>query len=303
MQTVRCASAIPAQGLEGDRYFTRQGTFSTTAGAVRDVTLIESEAVEALNSKLGSRFSAADIRRNLVTRGVALNHLVGRDFRVGEVLLRGERLCQPCSYLESLTQIGVKAAMMHRAGLRAEILQGGTIRIGDAIAVLDDPLEQNKILIRRFFDEMWNPWNFDKVDQLLAPDIKFRGTLGAELKGRDAFRAYMRKVQAAFPDFHNTILQITAEHDRVVARTFYRGTHRGEIFGIAPTGKSICILRRCILPNRRRKSDRRLGPRRFARPLARSRCAFHPLISRRFFGPNAPEPWVISPFPEYPVTQ
>jgi MOSC domain-containing protein YiiM len=142
MQTVRYASAIPAQGLEGDRYFTKQGTFSTTAGAVRDVTLIESEAVEALNSKLGSRFSAADMRRNLVTRGVALNHLVGRDFRVGGVLLRGERLCQPCSYLESLTQIGVKAAMMHRAGLRAEILQAGTIHIGDAIAALDDPLEQ-----------------------------------------------------------------------------------------------------------------------------------------------------------------
>jgi steroid delta-isomerase-like uncharacterized protein len=179
------------------------------------------------------------MRRNLVTRGVALNHLVGRDFRIGEILLRGERLCQPCSYLESLTQIGVKAAMMHRAGLRAEILEGGTIHIDDAIAALDDPLEQNKILIRRFFDEMWNPWNFDKADELLAPDIRFRGTLGAELKGRDAFRAYMRKVQAVFPDFHNSILELTAEHDRVVARTFYRGTHRGEIFGIAPTGKSI----------------------------------------------------------------
>jgi steroid delta-isomerase-like uncharacterized protein len=239
MQAVRCVSAIPGQGLEGDRYFTKQGTFSATPGSVRDVTLIESESVEALNSKLGSRFSAADMRRNLVTRGVALNHLVGRDFRVGEVLLRGERQCQPCSYLETLTQIGVKAAMMHRAGLRAEILDGGTIRIGDRIAALDDPLEQNKILIRRFFDEMWNPWNFDKADELLAPDIKFRGTLGAELKGRDAFRAYMRQVQAAFPDFHNSILEITAEHDRVVARTFYRGTHRGEIFGIAPTGKTI----------------------------------------------------------------
>jgi steroid delta-isomerase-like uncharacterized protein len=239
MQSLDIVRAIAAQGLEGDRYFTKQGTFSTTAGAVRDVTLIESEAVDALNSKLGSRFSPADMRRNLVTRGIALNHLVGRDFRVGEVLLRGERLCQPCSYLESLTQIGVKAAMMHRAGLRAEILEGGTIRVDDSIAALEDPLEQNKILIRRFFDEMWNPWNFDKADELLAPDIKFRGTLGPELHGRDEFRAYMRKVQAAFPDFHNSILEITAEHDRVVARTFYRGSHRGEIFGIAPTGKSI----------------------------------------------------------------
>jgi steroid delta-isomerase-like uncharacterized protein len=113
------------------------------------------------------------------------------------------------------------------------------IRPGEAIAMLNDPMEQNKNLIRRFFDEMWNPWNFAKADELLAPDITFQGTLGPELKGRDAFRAYMRKVQAAFPDFHNTILEMTAENDRVVARTFYRGTHRGEIFGIAPTGKAI----------------------------------------------------------------
>jgi steroid delta-isomerase-like uncharacterized protein len=239
MQSLPSVSAIAAQGLEGDRYFTKLGTFSATPGSARDVTLIEAESIEALNSKIGSRFAPSDMRRNIVTRGVALNHLVGRDFKVGEVLLHGERLCQPCSYLETLTQIGVKASMQHRAGLRAEILEGGTIRVGDSIASLDDPLEQNKILIRRFFDEMWNPWNYDKADELLAPEIKFRGTLGPELTGRDAFRDYMRKVQSAFPDFHNTILEITAEEDRVVARTFYRATHRGEIFGLAPTGKSI----------------------------------------------------------------
>jgi steroid delta-isomerase-like uncharacterized protein len=110
---------------------------------------------------------------------------------------------------------------------------------GDAIAALDDPLEQNNNLIRRFFDEMWNPWNFAKADELLAPEIVFQGTLGNELRGRDAFRTYMRKVQSAFPDFHNSIVEITAEDDRVAARTFYRGTHRGEIFGLAPTGKAI----------------------------------------------------------------
>ncbi|MGH9745263.1 MAG: ester cyclase [Candidatus Acidiferrales bacterium] len=239
MLSFTSVSAIADQGLEGDRYFTKLGTFSATPGSGRHVTLIESESVEALNSKIGSRFAASDMRRNIITRGVALNHLVGCDFKVGEVLLRGERLCQPCSYLETLTQIGVKAAMQHRAGLRAEILAGGTIRVGDAIAPLDDHLEQNKTLIRRFFDEMWNPWNYDKADELLSPEIKFRGTLGSELVGRDAFRAYMRQVHAAFPDFHNSILELTAEDDRVVARTFYRATHRGEIFGIAPTGKSI----------------------------------------------------------------
>ena len=239
MQSAESVPAVAGQGLEGDRYFTKQGTYSATPGAVRDVTLIESEAVEAMNSKLGTAFAPGAMRRNIVTRGVPLNHFVGHEFRVGEVRLRGEQLCQPCTYLESLTRVGVKAAMQHRCGLRAEILASGMIRQGDAIAVLDDPLEQNKNLVRRFFDEMWNPWNFAKADELLAPDIVFKGTLGNELRGRDAFCTYMRKVQSAFPDFHNTIVEISAEDDRVVARTFYRGTHRGEIFGLAPSGKEI----------------------------------------------------------------
>lgn len=239
MQVAESVRAVTGQGLEGDRYFMKQGTYSATPGAVRDITLIESEAVSAMNAKLGTAFAPADMRRNIVTRGIALNHLVGQDFRVGEIRLRGEQLCQPCSYLETLTQVGIKAAMQHRCGLRAEILTDGVIRAGDAVAALDDLLEQNKNLIRRFFDELWNSWNFAKADELLAPDITFQGTLGSQIKGRDAFRAYMRKVQAAFPDFHNTILEMMAENDRVVARTFYRGTHRGEIFGVAPTGKAI----------------------------------------------------------------
>ena len=239
MQSLESVSAITAQGLEGDRYFTKLGTFSATPGDGRDITLIETEAVDALNRKIAPPLSPNEMRRNIVTRGLALNHLVGQTFRVGEAILRGTRLCEPCEYLESLTRDGLVKQMLHRAGLRAEILSGGTIRVGDSIAPLDDPLEQNKFLIRRFFDEMWNPWNYEKADELLAPEMKFRGTLGPELHGRDAFRDYMRKVQSAFPDFHNAILEITAEQDRVVARTFYRATHRGEIFGLAPTGKSI----------------------------------------------------------------
>jgi steroid delta-isomerase-like uncharacterized protein len=239
MQSVYATRAIAGQGLEGDRYFKHQGTFSNEPGEGRDVTLIESEAVDELNAKLGAALAPGEMRRNIVTRGIALNHLVGRDFRVGETLLRGIRLCEPCEHLQSLTRDGVLKQMIHRGGLRANILADGEIRAGDAIAAIDDPLEQNKNLIRRFFDEMWNPWNFAKADELLAPGIKFRGTLGAELNGRDAFRAYMRQVQAAFPDFHNSILEMTAENDRVVARTFYRGTHRGEILGLAPTGKAV----------------------------------------------------------------
>jgi steroid delta-isomerase-like uncharacterized protein len=239
MQSAESVRAVAGQGLEGDRYCTKQGTYSSTPGAVRDLTLIETEAVQALNAKLGTRFAPGAMRRNIVTRGVPLNHFVGQEFLLGEVRLRGEQLCQPCTYLESLTQAGVKAAMQHRAGLRAEILASGTIRQGDAIALVNDPLEQNKDVIRRFFDEMWNPWDFAKADELLAPDMVFKGSLGDELTGRAAFRTYMRKVQSAFPDFHNSIVQISAEDDRVMARTLYRGTHRGEIFGLLPTGKQI----------------------------------------------------------------
>ncbi|HYL46630.1 MAG TPA: ester cyclase [Candidatus Limnocylindrales bacterium] len=236
---VKAVRAIAGRGLEGDRYFVKEGTYSNEPGEGRDVTLIESEAVEAMNAKLGTDFAAGEMRRNIVTRGIALNHLVGRDFRAGGALLRGIRLCEPCAYLQSMTRDGVLKQLIHRGGLRANIIADGEIHAGDEIMLLDDPLEENKNLIRRFFDEMWNPWNFAKADELLAEGIVFRGTLGSELKGRDAFRGYMRKVQAAFPDFHNSILQMTAEEDRVVARTMYRGTHRGEIFGVSPTGKEI----------------------------------------------------------------
>lgn len=239
MQMVESARAVAGQGLEDDRYFAKCGTFSATPGAVRDVTLIEAEAVEAMNAKLGTALAPGDLRRNLITRGVALNHLVDREFRVGEVKLRGTSLCQPCAYLEGLTHLGVKAAMQHRAGLRAQILDGGILRVGDRIVALDDPLEQNKNLIRRYYDEMWNPWNFAKADDLLADGIVFRGSLGTATRGRPQFCDYMRQVQRAFPDFHNTIEEIAAEDDLVVARLAYTGTHRGEIFGVAPTEKKI----------------------------------------------------------------
>ncbi len=153
MQSVDSARGISGKGLEGDRYSTHHGTFSDTPGEGRHVTLIESEAVDALNAKLGSAFSPGEMRRNIVTRGIALNHLVGRDFRVGETLLRGVRLCEPCEHLQSLTRDGVLKQMIHRGGLRADILADGVIRAGDTVLLLDDPLEQNKNLVRRFFDE------------------------------------------------------------------------------------------------------------------------------------------------------
>jgi len=100
-------------------------------------------------------------------------------------------------------------------------------------------VRKNKILVQRYYDEMWNTWNFALTDELLSAEISFRGSLGAEVRGRSAFCEYMRRVQNAFPDFHNKIEKLVSEGDQVVARLQYTGTHRGEMFGVRPSGKSI----------------------------------------------------------------
>jgi steroid delta-isomerase-like uncharacterized protein len=100
-------------------------------------------------------------------------------------------------------------------------------------------LTQNKALVRRYYDEMWNRWDFELTQELIAAGISFRGSLGTHACGRDEFIQYMRSVRTAFPDFHNAIDEIIAEGDSVVARLTYTGTHRGELFGFAPTGRRI----------------------------------------------------------------
>jgi GrpB-like predicted nucleotidyltransferase (UPF0157 family) len=124
--------AIDNKGLEGDRYAEGRGTFSKNAGTGRHVTLIEAEAIEAVAKD--KDIKPGSTRRNIVTRGVPLNHLVGADFRVGEVLLRGMRLCEPCNHLNRLVgDDELKTALLHRGGLRAEIIRGGRIRVNDAV--------------------------------------------------------------------------------------------------------------------------------------------------------------------------
>jgi MOSC domain-containing protein YiiM len=135
MQTIDRALAVNGRGLEGDRYFNQLGTYSKRAGSGRQVTLIESEALEALARDYGVAISPAQARRNIVTRAIALNHLVGREFVIGEVRLRGMRLCDPCAHLESLSAPGALRGLVHRGGLRADILSGGLIRVGDSITV------------------------------------------------------------------------------------------------------------------------------------------------------------------------
>ena len=123
--------AIAGTGLEGDRYSIGAGTFSKP-GPGHEITLIEIEAIEALREQQ-IVLAAGDARRNLVIRGVCLNHLVGRTFQVGEVRLRGVRFCEPCLHLQRLTSAGILKALVHRGGLRADIVNGGIIRVGDAI--------------------------------------------------------------------------------------------------------------------------------------------------------------------------
>lgn len=125
--------AVPGRGLEGDRYFNKSGTFSPTWSPDRAVTLIELEAIEALKRDYGIDLEPRHSRRNIVTRNIPLNHLVGREFRVGEVTLRGVKLCEPCSHLEGLTHEGVKRGLVHRGGLCAQILSEGTIAVGDSV--------------------------------------------------------------------------------------------------------------------------------------------------------------------------
>lgn len=128
-------TATPGIGLEGDRYARGTGTFSKPdrRGPGRDLTLIEAEEIERLALDFGIELRPGESRRNLTTRGVRLNELVGRRFRIGAVVCEGVRLCEPCTYLEDVTGKPLREPLMHRAGLRADIVVGGTIGVGDPI--------------------------------------------------------------------------------------------------------------------------------------------------------------------------
>ena len=116
----------------GDRYFDGTGTFSASERHGQQLTLIEGEVLDALRAD-GLALTPADARRNVVTRGVDLNALVGRAFRVGTARCVGRRLCEPCSHLQRLTGRAVLRPLVHRGGLRADILDSGVVHVGDTI--------------------------------------------------------------------------------------------------------------------------------------------------------------------------
>jgi hypothetical protein len=140
MQLVTQARALQGRGLEGDRYASHTGTFSPR-GAHRpgyDLTLIAAEVVEELTAR-DARLDFTSTRRNVLTRGIDVNALVGRDFSIGDVLCRGLRLAEPCAHLEGLHGPGLLRPLIHRGGLRADILTDGHITQGSPITTATTP--------------------------------------------------------------------------------------------------------------------------------------------------------------------
>ena len=125
LSPVESARAVSGKGLEGDRYF-----FADGARPGQALTLVEAEEVEGAGLEPGAT------RRQVTTRGVRLNDLVGKRFRVGDVECLGVELCEPCAHLESMTRPGIMRELVHRAGINADILTDGTISVGDEIAAL-----------------------------------------------------------------------------------------------------------------------------------------------------------------------
>ncbi|MBY0226938.1 MAG: MOSC domain-containing protein [Hyphomicrobium sp.] len=142
MEELEAATLVPGRGIIGDRYYKGTGTYSPKPDA-REVTLIEVEALEALEANQppmqneAIRLQPIEHRRNLTTRGVPLNHLLGKRFRVGETVLRGGRLNFPCKYLEELLGKPVYLPLYNRSGLNCYIESGGIIRRGDLILPME----------------------------------------------------------------------------------------------------------------------------------------------------------------------
>lgn len=135
MLSLSKAAAIAGRGLEGDRYLKDTGYYSgrPLADGGRQITLFEAEEIDRLRKECGIRLDPAESRRNVLTRSIGVNGLIGKTFRIGEILCEGTAICEPCTYLEKLTGKSVMRPLVHRGGLRARIVSGGILRVGDEI--------------------------------------------------------------------------------------------------------------------------------------------------------------------------
>lgn len=138
MQSVGQVEARKGVGLVGDR---KANLTANPPAPGREVTLVEAEEVENLARDHGIDLGPGGTRRNITTRGIRLNDLVGRTFRVGDVVMTGHKLCEPCEHLQEMTGKPVIKPLTHRAGLRATLVTGGVIRVGDAVELVPEPVE------------------------------------------------------------------------------------------------------------------------------------------------------------------
>ncbi|MFN8664490.1 MAG: MOSC domain-containing protein [Thermomicrobiales bacterium] len=141
MQALQIATAFAGQGLEGDRYRNGVGFYSdvpTDPGA-RELTLIAEEALAAVTAETGIQIPLHEHRRNITTRGIDVDALLGQQFRIGDVVCEGVRACPPCNHLDELTGKPLLKPLARRGGLRARIVTGGDVRVGDRIEPLAAP--------------------------------------------------------------------------------------------------------------------------------------------------------------------
>ncbi|MDH3602359.1 MAG: MOSC domain-containing protein [Candidatus Tectomicrobia bacterium] len=131
------AEMIMGKGIEGDRYANKIGYYSDHPAPGRHVTIIEIEVLEEIAQSLGIAFLPHESRRNLTTRGIRLNPLVGKNVQIGSVVLDVIRFCDPCAYLQTMLGKPVLKSLTDRAGLRCDVITGGTIRVGDLITVVE----------------------------------------------------------------------------------------------------------------------------------------------------------------------
>lgn len=136
MQLVDEARALKGCGLDGDRYCEGTG-YWTPMGDVCEVTLISGEEIDYIQNELGLRVSNGEHRRNIITRDMNLGSIAGKRFRVGEVLLEYDRPRPPCAHIQNLTEPGMTRALVGRGGYCARVIEGGEIRPGDEISLLD----------------------------------------------------------------------------------------------------------------------------------------------------------------------
>ena len=134
MRSVEEGALVAGRGIAGDRYHDGIGEFSPDPpDPDHELTLVAWEEIEEFNRSASTALQPGELRRNLVTQGIALNALVGREFKIGGARVRGIRLCEPCRYLANLIGPEIRPALVHKAGLRAGIVEGGTVRVGDSV--------------------------------------------------------------------------------------------------------------------------------------------------------------------------